>query len=179
GRDEWLRLEDWPPPGAEELRLHLYPEGRLGEEEPPASAPDAYRYDPSDPTPSLGGPVLLNSEPVVDNGPLEGRPDVLTYPTGALSEPIQAIGPVEAEIHVRSSLEHFDVFVRVCDVDRWGVSRNVCDAMQRVLPGQRPEDEDGVKRVTFNLWPTAHHFATGHRIRVQVSSGAHPRYARN
>ena len=31
----------------------------------------------------------------------------------------------------------------------------------------------------FELWPAAHWFAAGHRIRVQVSSGAHPRYARN
>ena len=29
------------------------------------------------------------------------------------------------------------------------------------------------------LWPTAHRFKRGHRIRVQVSSGAFPRYARN
>ncbi len=29
------------------------------------------------------------------------------------------------------------------------------------------------------LWPTAHRFAAGNRIRVQVSSGAHPRFARN
>jgi predicted acyl esterase len=29
------------------------------------------------------------------------------------------------------------------------------------------------------LWPTAHRFAAGHRIRLQVSSGSHPRYARN
>ena len=29
------------------------------------------------------------------------------------------------------------------------------------------------------LWPVAHTFAIGHRLRVQVSSGAHPVYARN
>jgi len=29
------------------------------------------------------------------------------------------------------------------------------------------------------MWPTAHRFKRGHRIRVQVSSGAFPRYARN
>jgi hypothetical protein len=29
------------------------------------------------------------------------------------------------------------------------------------------------------LAPMAHRFAAGHRIRLQVSSGAHPRYARN
>jgi hypothetical protein len=33
--------------------------------------------------------------------------------------------------------------------------------------------------VSFGLWPTGHRFAAGHRIRLQVSSGAHPRYARN
>jgi predicted acyl esterase len=33
--------------------------------------------------------------------------------------------------------------------------------------------------VRFELWPVAHRFARGHRVRVQVSSGAHPRYARN
>ncbi len=32
---------------------------------------------------------------------------------------------------------------------------------------------------TVRLWPTAHRFKRGHRIRVQVSSGAFPRYARN
>jgi hypothetical protein len=30
-----------------------------------------------------------------------------------------------------------------------------------------------------DLWPVAHRFGPGHRIRLQVSSGAHPRYARN
>ena len=34
-------------------------------------------------------------------------------------------------------------------------------------------------RSSFNLWPIGHRFAAGHRIRLQVSSGAHPRYARN
>jgi predicted acyl esterase len=36
-----------------------------------------------------------------------------------------------------------------------------------------------VTRVAFSLWPAAHRFAAGHRLRLQVSSGAHPRYARN
>jgi predicted acyl esterase len=33
--------------------------------------------------------------------------------------------------------------------------------------------------VAFSLWPIAHRFAARHRIRLQLSSGAHPRYARN
>jgi predicted acyl esterase len=29
------------------------------------------------------------------------------------------------------------------------------------------------------MWPTAYRFRMGHRIRLQVASGAHPRFARN
>lgn len=43
----------------------------------------------------------------------------------------------------------------------------------------RPEPSGTVRRVLIDLWPTAHRFQPGHRIRLQVSSGAHPRYARN
>ena len=38
---------------------------------------------------------------------------------------------------------------------------------------------DEIACATVRLWPTAYSFKTGHRIRVQVSSGAFPRYARN
>jgi uncharacterized protein len=144
----------------------------------PASG-DRYRYDPSDPTPSLGGPVLLAREPVVDNGPLEARPDVLTYTTSSLPETLEAIGPVRVELYVRASSPHFDMFARVCDVDWAGASRNVCDALARVSPDELQPHSDGTWHVAFDLWPIGHRFAAGHRIRLQVSSGAHPRYIRN
>ena len=87
--------------------------------------------------------------------------------------------PCAPRSSLRSSLAHHDVFVRLCDVDAAGVSRNVCDALVRVEPGRFAQDADGVSRVTFELWPTAHRFAAGHRLRALVASGAHPRYARN
>jgi uncharacterized protein len=173
GSGEWRDMRDWPPPRSRELRLHLHAGGRLDEATPGPAEPDTYRYDPADPTPAVGGPVLLARKPVVDNRRLERRDDVLVYTSSPLQKGMDAIGPVNAEIFVRSSLRYFDVFVRVCDVDRLGVSRNVCDALERV------STVDGVATVRFPLWPIAHRFRRGHRIRVQVSSGAHPRYARN
>jgi putative CocE/NonD family hydrolase len=38
---------------------------------------------------------------------------------------------------------------------------------------------DEISSATVQLWPTAYRFKRGHRIRVQISSGAFPRYARN
>jgi hypothetical protein len=116
---------------------------------------------------------------VVDNRPIELRPDVLCYTTPPLREPFEAIGPVAVELWLRASSRFFDVFARVCDVDPAGVSLNVCDALVNVGPEHSPPIGDRVWRVPIDLWPTAHCFAAGHRIRLQVSSGAYPRYARN
>ncbi len=179
GSGEWRDLPDWPPPHAREVRLFLQRDGGLGSRPPEQAATDAYRYDPRDPTPSAGGPVLLSRHAVVDNRRLERRPDVLSYTTAPLTGAVEVIGPVRVELYFASSLEHFDVFARLCDVDRLGVSRNVCDALERVTPGVHAEAEDGATRIAFSLWPTAHRFGAGHRIRLQISSGAHPRYARN
>jgi putative CocE/NonD family hydrolase len=180
-RETWRELPSWPPPGTSERPLWLAAERRLLDTRPtsdPASG-DRYRFDPAQPTPSLGGPVLLARDPVRDNRWLEARPDVLTYTTPQLPSAVEAIGPVRVELWVRSSSPYFDLFARVCDVDPTGASWNVCDALQRVSPGLFEPTTDGSRRVAFDLWPIGHRFAAGHRIRLQVSSGAHPRYARN
>lgn len=177
----WREFETWPPPGTGEYRLYLADDGRLTDH-PPASTPesgDRYRYDPSDPTPSIGGPVLLAREPVLDNRALEARPDVITYTTDTLPSALEAIGPVRVELYVRAGSAYFDLFARVCDVDEQSASWNVCDALARVTPDLFEHLEDGSCHVGFDLWPIGHRFARGHRIRLQVASGAHPRYARN
>ncbi len=58
-------------------------------------------------------------------------------------------------------------------------SLNVCDGLERVTGGRFPVSADGSIAVDVELWPAAHRFRPGHRLRVQVSAGAHPRYARN
>jgi hypothetical protein len=55
----------------------------------------------------------------------------------------------------------------------------VCDGLQRLEPSIIERDADGVFSVSVSMWPAGHRFAAGHRVRVQVSSGAHPVYARN
>jgi putative CocE/NonD family hydrolase len=179
---QWRELPAWPPPGTREWPLWLGDHHHLRPDPPTdaaGSSGDRYRYDPTDPTPSVGGPVLLEREPVVDNRTLEERADVLTYTTLPLPVAYEAIGPVRVELWVSASEPFFDVFARVCDVDRDGASWNVCDALARVSPDRLEPDAGGVWQVSFDLWPTGHVFAAGHRIRLQVSSGAHPRYARN
>ena len=179
GHGKWRLLPDWPPPSTPQ-RWHLIPGRGLALAAPTVtSQPARYRYDPSDPTPSVGGVLLRGDAGSRDDRKLERRADVLTFTSEPLEADLEAIGTVSAEIFARASRPYFDLFVRVCDVDWRGRSRNVCDGPVRISPERFTPDGDGVYRVPIELWPTAYRFRKNHRVRVHVSSGAHPRIARN
>ncbi len=190
GAGEWRDYPDWPVPGMLEQRWHLRPEFGLGPEAPARSEPDRFRYHPSHPTPVIGGPVLLGDSRPRDQRRLERRRDVLVYSSDRLAADTEMIGPVRAELFVRSSTPYVDVVVRVCDVRPDGRSYNVCEGVRRLGPGDgEPRDgapRDGerdyrgdVRRVDVDMWPIAHRFRRGHRIRVHVAAGAYPTIARN
>lgn len=176
----WLDLDTWPP-AAQTRSLHLHPQGGLADRPPVGAAgATAFGYDPTDPTPSVGGPLLNPPGKQVDNTVLEARPDVLTFTGPVLTRDLDVVGPVTASIFVRTRTPYTDLFVRLTDVDEQGVSRNVVDGISRLDPECGvPIDDAGVARVELELFPTAYRFAAGHRLRVQVSGGAFPRHDRN
>jgi len=174
GADEWRSFDEWPPRESIAEHWYLQPQHELLDRITANSAADSYRYDPADPTPAIGGPALESLPFSVDNTQLEARSDVLTYTSQPLPQYRDIIGPVRAELYVSSTASSADFFVRLCDVDPAGVSRNICDGLQRVeIESTEPQ------RVHVEMWPTAYRAAAGHRLRVQISSGAFPRWARN
>ena len=190
GAREWRELPTWPPPGQTPQRWYLGPDGTLGRNEPargddePARGDDepardgvrtaSFRYDPADPTPSVGGAILALNAGVRDNRAVEQRPDVLLFTSEPLAEPVEIVGDVAAELHVTRDNPNADLFVRLCDVDPRGRSRNVCDGIVRLTSA---DPLTGTVRVS--LIGAAHRFGRGHRLRLQVAGGAHPRFARN
>jgi putative CocE/NonD family hydrolase len=187
----WLDLESWPPAGARPVRYYLEAGQQLTARHPPEavgpgseSASQEFLYDPSGPTPTVGGPLLMASGKQGDNAEVESRPDVLIYTSRPSASDLDVVGPVSARIFVRTDHPYADVFVRVCDVDPKGTSRNVVDGIRRLDPATVPADDvevgaDGVLAVDVELFPTAYRIRAGHRVRVQVSGGAFPRFARN
>ena len=165
--------------------FYLRTAGRLAPEaEPGDPMPAWFVYDPAEPTPSAGGPLLQPPGKQVENGPIESRSDVLTFTSTPLAADQDLVGPVSARIFVRTETEHADVFVRLCDVDEKAVSRNIVDGIRRLSPETVPAPDvqagpDGVLTVDVALYPTAYRVLAGHRLRLQVSGGAFPRYARN
>src|ERR1019366_3370296 len=182
----WRDLPDWPPPDVRAQPWHLHGDGTLAAGPPARTAVSHLRYDPAAPTPSVGGPSMDSraARPRRNNA-LEARADVLAFTSPALSEPLEIIGPVSIRMHVRASSPHFDVFARLCDVDPQGRSWNVCDGLVRLggestaatadaHPGDRPWSA-----ITVPMSATAPRFGAAHQLRVQISGGAPPRFARN
>ncbi|WP_433295756.1 CocE/NonD family hydrolase [Actinoplanes sp. CA-030573] len=157
GAEEWRDLPSWPPPGREERW---------------AFTPDKtrFRYDPADPTPSIGGALQSKTQGRHDNAGLEARADVLTFTGEPLAEAVEVMGPVRAELDASTTAASGDLFARLCDVDPAGRSVNVCDGLTRFT---------GAGRVVVEMGPAGHRFRPGHRLRLMLAGGAHPRYLRN
>ncbi|MFD8543252.1 CocE/NonD family hydrolase [Streptomyces sp. NPDC059649] len=174
GEDAWRDLDDWPSaPTA--TSWYPAPNGHLTQQAPTDSAPlTTFRYDPDDPTPSVGGPLLSRMAGTRNNDTLEARDDVLTFTGPPLTEPVDIMGPVSARLSISTDTGHSDVFTRLCDVDEQGRSVNVCDGLVRLRTTEHVPSQ-----VTVPMSATAHRFPVGHRIRWQISGGAHPRYPRN
>lgn len=174
----WRDLAGWPPPGAAAQIWRPAADGTLSTGRAVAPGVSSLRYDPADPTPSVGGQLLSSQAGPRDNTALEARADVLVFTSPPLPADLEVIGPVSARLRVRASGPHFDVFARLCDVDPRGRSRNVCDGLIRQVPvAGQAGPADALVEVPMSA--AAHRFQAGHRLRLQVSGGAHPRFARN
>ncbi len=179
GAGVWRDYPSWPPPGGQSIHLFLGSGGILSDSAPDEEASDGYTYDPADPTPAIHGPQVMGGKRVRDMKALEERADTLVYTGAALARDLDAIGPVQAELFIRSDRDHTDFYVCLCDVDKKGRSLQVVDGYVRLRPGKPALDASGVREVTIDCWPTAYRFKRGHKLRLIVASGAHPRYARN
>ncbi|GIE92998.1 CocE/NonD family hydrolase [Paractinoplanes rishiriensis] len=174
GAREWRELAAWPPPTTE-LALPLAEPGA------PAAS---FTFDPADPTPTLGGP-LLDGGGYVNDGALAGRPDVLAITGEPLAAALEIHGSPVVELRHRSDNPHADLFVRISEVNPRGRSRNVTEGYRRLTPGQlepgqlEPGQLEPGQLVRLTLLPVAHRFAAGSRIRVLIAGGSHPQYARN
>ena len=71
GANEWQEFPAWPPP-SQPLHYFLHAQKALSLQAATIEAPDTYRYDPADPTPSVGGPRLVSGNPALDNRTLGG-----------------------------------------------------------------------------------------------------------
>jgi len=130
GADEWRSAADWPPPAVHHT-LFLAPGGVLTDRVPAASAGAVgFTYDPSNPTPTIGGRLLAVDSGYREDSDLARRADVLVFAGDALSEPLDVVGVPRVTLAHRSDNAGADLWVRVSEVHPDGRSHNVTETFR-------------------------------------------------
>jgi putative CocE/NonD family hydrolase len=183
GAKTWHELPEWPP-ATLPVTYRPQPDGALVPDDAFAGdsadkstdTTSSFVYDPRNPTPSVGGRTLSGSMGIKDQRDLEARPDVLTFTSPPLTTALDITGSPTVELAVEVDNPYADVFVRLCDVDERGRSHNVSDVLLRLDPTIAAGTE---QHLTLELDACFHRLLPGRRVRLQISGGSFPRFARN
>ncbi|MGI8608460.1 MAG: CocE/NonD family hydrolase [Candidatus Dormibacteria bacterium] len=162
-----------------------YGDGMLSTSAPGANEPaDTYTYDPSRPVPFMTVPSSAQIGGPDDYSAVEQRGDVLCYTTEVLGADVEVTGPVRLRLFASSSAVDTDFTAKLVDVHPGGFCQRLCDSVIRArfregVDRQVLMDPGTVYEFDIDMWNTSQVFMAGHRIRLEVSSSAFPKYDRN
>jgi uncharacterized protein len=197
GRNEWREEDDWPLTRAHSTKYFLHSEGAanslrgngsLSAVPPHSESPDHYVYDPSNPVPTIGGPLCCDSGHLApgprDQRPAEGREDVLIYSIPAFARDTEITGPISLELFAKSSAVDTDFTAKLVDVAPDGFAQNLTEGIIRARYRDSQEkpalmNPGEIYKVTIDMWATSNVFLKGHMLRLEVSSSNFPRFDRN
>lgn len=206
GSNQWREFDSWPPKqGVTNRKLYLQEGRKLSFDSPSTGAAfDEYVSDPANPVPYRPRPVpptypgpdwrvwLVQDQRFVDH-----RPDVLSFQTEPLTEPLRVAGDLIAELYASTSGSDCDWIVKLIDVypedapeDREshtkmaGFQLIIADEILRgrfrdSFETPKPVPSNKVVKYTIDLHTGDHAFLKGHRVMVQVQSSMFPVYDRN
>jgi hypothetical protein len=121
-----------------------------------ATEPLRFVFNPADPTPTIGGRLLLAvAAGYRDDGALAERADVLSFTGPELCADLEIIGVPYVELAHAVDTPSADVAVRISEVDPNGHSRNISDGYVRIggIPRHRWGSSSIRSRTGFG-WPS-------------------------
>ena len=204
GRNQWRRMDAWPPPQAVAKDVYLAAGGKLSWEAPTGTdAFDQYVSDPAKPVPYINYTAIgMTREHMVDDQRFASRrPDVLTYMTDVLEADLTVAGPIRPSLQVSTTGTDSDWVVKLIDVypdDRaqpapaqaGSDAQRAASRMrgyQQLVRGEamrgkfrnsyeapEPFVPGKVTKVEYVMPDVFHTFRAGHRIMVQIQSSWFP-----
>ena len=206
GTNEWKRLGDWPQAcmtgcPANLTPLYLAPGEALSFGAPAGRASDSYVSDPSKPVTYRARPNLSPWASgstwrfwlADDQRFAGGRPDVLSYTSAPLTQPLKLAGTPLVHLVASTSGTDSDWIVKLIDVypDQYpqkpelggyqlAIAMDVMRARYRNDPAKAsPVPANQPVTYEFALPSTSYTLQPGHRLMVQVQSSWFPLYDRN
>jgi uncharacterized protein len=203
GRNQWHKLESWPPQNLAKKTFYFHSAGKLSSERPSASSEqfDEYVSDPAKPVPHISwtSTQMTYEYMTGDQRFASRRTDVLVYQTEPLDGDLTVVGPLTATLFVSTSGTDSDWVLKLIDVfpgnypdpdpNPKGVRMGGYQQLVRGEPFRGkfrkgfekpvPFEPGKPDKVEFQLPAVFHTFGRGHRLMVQVQSSWFPLVDRN
>jgi uncharacterized protein len=200
----WRDEREWLLARTRWTSFYLHRDGALLTAEPSeADAQITYKYDPSNPVPTIGGDISLGNGIMLqgawdqecssavwnckDTLPLSARQGVVVFMTPPLDRDVEVTGPFDVKLWGSSSAVDTDFTAKLTDVHPpskdfpAGIDMNLEDGIIRARYRNSLDEPELMKPgqiygFTFHLYPTSKVFKAGHRIRLDISSSNFPRF---
>lgn len=194
GKNQWRNYENWPPENMVKQEIYLHSGGkansRFGDGKLYSSSSgskaefDAFTYDPDNPVPFISESEFKQIGGADSYTSIERRDDVLVYTSDVFKQPLEVTGPVILRLFVSTTGSDTDFTGKLLVVLPDGRAVRLCDGITRLSRRNGSESVAKVQpeemyEITVNMWNTSYEFAPGTRLRLEVSSSAFPKYARN
>ena len=181
-----LAAANWPL-DHRDVRYYLAPDRALTTAAPGLEvAKTAYKFDPANPVPTVGGANLTFERGPMDQRAIKERQDYLRFSTPVLDKDVVIAGPVKVELYAATDGVDTDFEAKLVDVYPDGYEALVLDApiRARFRHGRMPDDvammtPNAPEELTIDLWNTALTFEKGHRIALHITSSNSPRFEVN
>jgi putative CocE/NonD family hydrolase len=188
GTNQWREEDDWPLSRARAVRHFLHSAKSLSITPPSSETEDSYLYEPSNPVPTVGGPLCCDSTHLApgprDQRKVESRDDVLSYSMLPFAQDVEITGPVTVELYAKSTAADTDFTAKLVDVWPDGFVQNLTEGIVRARYRDSREKPTllhpgEIYRFNIDLWSTSNVFRKGHVLRLEISSSNFPRFDRN
>ncbi len=194
GVNQWRDEQEWPLARTQWTPFYLHSGGnansRFGDGKLSTSKPDdhqqsdSYHYDPVRPVPFITDATSSQIGGPDDYAAIERRDDVLVYVTEPLDLDTEITGPIRVDLYASSSTPDTDFTAKLVDIWPTGFTQRLCDGMVRARfrdGMDRPAliEPGKIYQYSIDCWNTCEVFKAGHRIGLEISSSAFPKYDRN
>ena len=193
GENAWRNENEWPIGRTQWAKYFIHSNGRantlngdgsLSTTEPANESTDSYKYDPANPVPFVTDASFAQIGGPDDYRKVEERADVLVYTSESLSADMEVCGPIKVKLFASSSARDTDFMAKLIDVWPNGFAQRLTDGMVRARfrdGMDKPSliEAGKVYGYELDLWNTCQLYKKGHKIRLEISSSAFPKYDRN
>jgi uncharacterized protein len=193
GSDQWVDENEWPLARTRytDFYLHsggrantLYGDGQLSPDTPSSEKADKFVYDPANPAPFITDPSFAQIGGPDDYRAIERRDDVLVFSSKPVTTDTEICGPIKVTLYAATAAKDTDFTAKLIDVWEDGFAQRLSDGIVRArfrngMEKQELPQPGTIYEYRIDAWNTCETFKVGHRIRLEISSSAFPKYSRN